>query len=220
MAPTRIAVFCGAAAGNKLSHLTAARSLAEAMHANSIHLVYGGGTEGMMGEIAKTLVKLSGKDSVIGVIPSSMLDVERPLKDRDEKLPKNWRRRMGLGGPSKTQEAKEYDEEYGPIVIVKDLQARKKLMMELVRDAGEGSGFVALSGGFGTKDEIMEMVTWRQRKLHARGSVRYSVDGFWEGELRWLDKAVKEGFVREAHKDYLVEAADADSVIRCLRGKG
>lgn len=107
--PTRIAVFCGSSPGASLTHTLAARSLAQSFHAHSIHLVYGGGTTGLMGEVAGTLVKLSGKDAVTGVIPSSLLGVERPRdaeevkgkskgKEKGKKLPRNWARRMGLSG--------------------------------------------------------------------------------------------------------------------------
>jgi len=50
-----------------LAHLEAARDLARVMHENNISLVYGGGTVGLMGEVARTLVSLSGPDSVHGV---------------------------------------------------------------------------------------------------------------------------------------------------------
>ncbi|KAI4265134.1 MAG: hypothetical protein LQ337_009010, partial [Flavoplaca oasis] len=63
--PTRIAVFCGSSPGASKTHTDAARALAVSLHQHSIHLVYGGGTSGLMGEIARTLVKLSGKDAVM-----------------------------------------------------------------------------------------------------------------------------------------------------------
>ncbi|KAL8668391.1 MAG: hypothetical protein Q9168_006974, partial [Polycauliona sp. 1 TL-2023] len=187
--PTRIAVFCGSSPGASQTHTLAARALAQSFHTHSIHLVYGGGTSGLMGELARTLVSLSGKDSVTGVIPSSLLGIERPKEDekgkakvqekeKERKLPRNWARRMGLtGGGSgsgtaatangakkgKEKEAQTPEKaqlllnsEYGSVTIVPDLQARKKLMMELVRSGGPGSGFLALSGGIGTVDELFE----------------------------------------------------------------
>ncbi len=223
--PARIAVFCGSSPGASLTHTLAARTLAQSFHRHSIHLVYGGGTTGLMGEIARTLVKLSGKDAVTGVIPSSLLGVERPRdedvakgkgkgKETEKHLPRNWARRMGLtvgGGGNgvakgKKAEAKVegeekakllLDNEYGHVTIVSDLQARKKLMMELVRDGGPGSGFVALSGGIGTVDELFEVVSWGQMGVHARGVCVLNVEGFWDGVLRWIEKAMEEKFVRE-----------------------
>ena len=177
-----------------------------------------------MGEVARTLVKLSGKDAVTGVIPTSHIGVERPAdgdvgegkgkaKEMEKKLPRNWARRMGLAGSSSgagggkgvngvkvegDERAKLLlDSEYGHVTIVSDLQARKKLMRELVRDGGPGSGFVALSGGIGTVDELFEVVSWSQMGVHARGVCVLNVGGFWDGILTWIEKAIQEKFVRE-----------------------
>jgi predicted Rossmann-fold nucleotide-binding protein len=57
--------------------MAAARSLAKVMAANKISLVYGGGTVGLMGEIARTLVALNGPEAVHGVIPEPLVKYER-----------------------------------------------------------------------------------------------------------------------------------------------
>ncbi|KAL8931363.1 MAG: hypothetical protein Q9216_007223, partial [Gyalolechia sp. 2 TL-2023] len=195
--PTRICLFCGSTAGASPSHLIAARSLAKTMHQHSIQLVYGGGTTGLMGEVARKLVKLSGQDAVIGVIPSSLLGKERPdaggagEKEEKPKLPGNWAKRMGLTSnkgdkskhdtPTEDEKAKLLlNAEYGHVLIVPDIQARKMRMMELTRDGGPGSGFVALSGGIGTIDELMEMVSLNNMGAHRRGACVLNVEGFWD----------------------------------------
>lgn len=218
MAPTRVCVFCGSSAGRHPAHMEAARSLAQVMHRHSIQLIYGGGTTGIMGEIAKTLVALSGQSSVLGVIPASMLSVERKVSSEQKGLPRNWSRRMGLGGSAKAKEAQALDKEFGSVMIVDDLSMRKQKMMELVRGGGEGSGFVALSGGFGTMDELMEVVNWRQIGVHQCGIVLFSVRGFWDGVVEWINRAIEDGFVRESGKDIVVELEDAESVITWLNG--
>ncbi|KAL8789404.1 MAG: hypothetical protein Q9213_001161 [Squamulea squamosa] len=243
--PTRICVFCGSTPGASPSHTLAAMVLAQSLHKHSIHLVYGGGTTGLMGEVARTLVKLSGKDSVMGVIPSSLLGVERPEEDwtsakkgkgkgKEGKLPMNWARRMGLAGgsgggggggkgvqgPSKEETSKLLlDDEFGHVMIVPDLQARKKKMMELVRDGGPGSGFVALSGGIGTIDELFEVMSWNQRGVHARGVCVLNVDGFWDGIFAWIEKAMKEKFIRERAKSrpVLGNVVQPEGVVTWLR---
>ncbi|KAG7009442.1 hypothetical protein G7Y79_00002g005570 [Physcia stellaris] len=226
MPPTRICVFCGSSSGTSPIHLAAARSLAQTMHSQSIHLVYGGGTTGMMGELARTLVGLSGKDSVQGIIPSSMLHLERPETDsKDRKLPRNWSRRIGLQGDpaareKKDGEAQNLEDEYGRVTIVRDLQARKKEMMELVKEGGPGSGFVGLSGGFGTIDEVMEVVSWKIMGVHSCGIVLYNVDGFWDGIMAWIEKSVEQGFIKGKGRNMLVQRADVEGVIDALRGKG
>lgn len=183
-----------------------------------------------MGEIARTVVRLGGKDRVTGVIPESLLGRERPGvedvegkgKEREKKLPRNWARRMGWVGGGKadqdTDKAKLLlDEEYGQVLIVPDLQARKKKMIELIRDGGPGSGFVALSGGIGTMDELFEVLSWKQMGVHARGVCVVNVDGFWDGVVGWVGKAVGEGFVRKG-RPILGNVEKAEEVVGWLRG--
>ena len=72
-----VCVFCGASAGTSPKHLEAARALARQLHAANAKLVYGGGTVGLMGEVARTLVSLSGPDSVHGIIPAPLVQYEQ-----------------------------------------------------------------------------------------------------------------------------------------------
>ena len=86
---------------------------------------------------------------------------------------------------------------YGTTHIMPSLSARKAHMIELVATAGPGSGFIALSGGFGTLDEVLEVVTARQMGVHRREMVLCNVEGFWDGIVSWVEGAMKRGFVRE-----------------------
>lgn len=52
-------------------------------------------------------------------------------------------------------------------------------MAKEVLEGGEGSGFIALSGGYGTLEELMEVVTWNQLGIHNRGVVVLNVEGYW-----------------------------------------
>ncbi|KAL8708833.1 MAG: hypothetical protein Q9220_006289 [cf. Caloplaca sp. 1 TL-2023] len=232
---TRFCVFGGASPGASPAHLAAARSLAKAMHKWKIQLVYGGGTTGIMGEIASTLVKSSGKDAVMGVIPSSKLSEERPgqvdeVKQENQevrktiedpkKLPNNWKKRMGMAAGStgkQSESTSAIDEKYGEVIIVSDIQARKRLMMELVRDGASDSGFVALSGGLGTIDELMEMMSWRQMGVHDRNSCILNVNGFWDGLLSWLEHATEERFVRKKSFQTLGVVEKAEDVVKWLQ---
>jgi predicted Rossmann-fold nucleotide-binding protein len=62
-----------------IAHMAAARSLAQVMADNKIALVYGGGTVGLMGEVARTLVSLSGPEAVHGIIPAPLIKHERGM---------------------------------------------------------------------------------------------------------------------------------------------
>ncbi|KAK4633041.1 Bifunctional cytokinin biosynthesis protein [Fulvia fulva] len=196
--PPVVCVFCGASPGTSPSHLEAARALARAMHEAGIHLVYGGGTTGVMGEIAKTLVSLSGPESVHGVIPRALLEFERDAEHKDANV---------------------IDEKiYGRTTVVKDMHTRKQLMAREVIESGVGGGFVALSGGYGTMEELMEVVTWNQLGIHARGVVIYNVEGYYDGLLSWVRNAVQSGFVSEGNRGIMVEARTGEEVVAKLTG--
>lgn len=69
-----VCVFCGSKSGNNPEYLTSARAVGELLVKFNIDLVYGGGSIGMMGEVANTVLKNNGK--AIGVIPTFILDKE------------------------------------------------------------------------------------------------------------------------------------------------
>ena len=165
------------------------------MHEKNINLVYGGGTVGIMGEVAKTLVSLSGPDSVHGIIPEALMRFERAAED---------------GQPAIDESV------FGRTTVVPDMHTRKQMMAREVIDGGLGGGFVALSGGYGTLEELMEIVTWNQLGIHARGIVAFNVEGYWDGLLQWVKKAVGSGFIADNNAGIIVEATDADAVIAAL----
>jgi uncharacterized protein (TIGR00730 family) len=76
--------------------------------------------------------------------------------------------------------------------VVDSLHERKALMAELA------DGFVALPGGFGTLDELLEQLTWSQLGLHAKPIGLLDVEGYWRPLIALARHATEEGFVREA----------------------
>lgn len=152
--------------------------------------MYGGSPFGLMGEIARTLVALSGPESVHGIIPE-------PLKALEQ-------------GDNMSYDA------YGRMTVVSDMHTRKRKMADEVIAGGAGSGFVALSGGYGTLDELMEMVTWNQLGIHDRPVVVMNVQGYWDSLMEWVAKAAHEGFVKAGNESILVQAKDPDDVLDCL----
>jgi uncharacterized protein (TIGR00730 family) len=76
--------------------------------------------------------------------------------------------------------------------VVGSLHERKALMAELA------DAFVALPGGFGTLDELMEQLTWWQLGLHAKPVGLLDVDGYWRPLIAVARRATEEGFVRES----------------------
>jgi uncharacterized protein (TIGR00730 family) len=170
------------------------------MHTHNIRLCYGGGTSGMMGEVARTLVSLSGPSAVHGIIPSALQAYEQSGRD----------------GTGTVQHAID-GSVYGTMTVVPDMHTRKKLMARAVMEGGPGSGFVALPGGYGTLEELMEMVTWNQLGIHGLGIVLLNVDGYWNGIVQWVRRSVSSAFVSPGNGGILVEALDSEEAVRCLR---
>ena len=83
---TRICVFASTLLGNSPANTDAARALAHVFHDRGIHLIYGGGTSGLMGELARERVRLGGPDSVTGIIPGALVLPERGAKRGNTEL--------------------------------------------------------------------------------------------------------------------------------------
>jgi uncharacterized protein (TIGR00730 family) len=94
--------------------------------------------------------------------------------------------------------------------VVATMHQRKALMADLA------DGFVALPGGFGTADELLEILTWAQLGLHSKPVGLLQVNGFFEPLLAWLDRCVEEGFVRPVHRRLLLSANDPEALLAAL----
>jgi len=181
-----------------------ARELATVMAAHNISLVYGGGTVGLMGEVARTLVSLSGPESVHGIIPQPLVKYERGPESTS----------ASTHGTSDDLPAYQT---YGKTTVVNDMHTRKQMMAQEVLSGGPGSGFVALSGGYGTLEELMEVVTWNQLGIHEKGVVVLNVEGYWDGLLKWVRESVEAGFVGVGSKGIIKEARTGQDVVDLLR---
>ena len=211
---------CGSVSGNNPAHIETARSLAHEFHKNNVQLVYGGGTSGLMGELARTLVTLSGPKAVHGVIPRALVKVEPGYENGssngDKQPPASSSASTSAAG--KTAERIIRDPEvlgesdFGTTTVVPDMHTRKRLRAAKVQEGGPGSGFVALAGGFATIEEVMEMTTWNQLGIHHLGVVLLNVSGYWDGLLTWVRKAVEDGYISPANGHILVEAKDVADV--------
>lgn len=172
-----------------------------------MNLVYGGGTVGIMGEVAKTLVSLSGPEAVHGIIPEALMRFERKFDEN------------GVEDENDGSASRIIDEKlFGKTTVVKDMHTRKQMMAREVIEGGAGGGFVALTGGYGTLEELMEIVTWNQLGIHDRPVVLFNVEDFWTPLMEWVGGATKKGFVSESNKGIIVEAKEAGEVIDALRG--
>ncbi len=91
--------------------------------------------------------------------------------------------------------------------VVSSMHERKAMMADLA------DGFIALPGGVGTLEELIEVVTWSQLGLHAKPCGLLDTEGFYRGLLDFLDHAVGEGFIREEHRAMLLVDDDPDRLL-------
>jgi len=88
--------------------------------------------------------------------------------------------------------------------VVGSMHERKFLMAEL------SDAFMALPGGYGTWEELFEMLTWSQLGLHRKACAILNVNGYYDALLKMADNAVDEGFLRSANRDLLLADADPE----------
>ena len=165
-----IAVYCGSSAGTNPNYIAQAQALAEAMVAQNLTLVYGGGRVGLMGTIADAVLSLGG--TVIGVIPD-FLDAKE------------------LSHTGCTE-----------LHVVKSMHERKLLMAE------RADGFIAMPGGYGTLEELFEVLTWGQLGLHRKPVALLNVDGYYDLLLQALDRMRDDELLRAENRAQLLQSAN------------
>jgi uncharacterized protein (TIGR00730 family) len=94
--------------------------------------------------------------------------------------------------------------------IVETMHERKALMAEL------SDAFVAMPGGFGTIDELFEIMTWNQLEIISKPVGLYNINGYFDSMLSFMDHAVREKFVRQEHRNNLIVDEDGESLLSRL----
>ena len=94
--------------------------------------------------------------------------------------------------------------------VVATMHERKLKMIEL------SDAFVAMPGGFGTMEELFEVLAWSQLELHAKPVGLLNVDGFYDGLLRCLDHMVGEKLLRQKDRDRLVAERAAEPLLGAM----
>lgn len=92
--------------------------------------------------------------------------------------------------------------------IVDSMHERKTLMFDL------SDAFIALPGGFGTLEEVSEMLTWAQLGFHKKPCGLMNIDGYFDSLLLFLEKAVSEGFIKRAHRDMLLVSNSPEDMLQ------
>ena len=94
--------------------------------------------------------------------------------------------------------------------VVASMHERKALMAKL------SDAFIVLPGGFGTFDELCEMATWDQLGIQAKPLVVVNVDGYFDGFLAQLDRAVADDLLKAEHRALLVCVATVDEALAAV----
>lgn len=97
---------------------------------------------------------------------------------------------------------------------VTDSMHERKAMMEELSDA-----FIALPGGFGTFEELLESITWVQLELHNKPIILYNIDGYYEKLIEFIDHAIESGFIRPGNRHILKMASTVEDCLSVLKGK-
>ncbi|XP_041026837.1 cytokinin riboside 5'-monophosphate phosphoribohydrolase LOG7-like [Juglans microcarpa x Juglans regia] len=101
-------------------------------------------------------------------------------------------------------------ETVGEVRAVSDMHQRKAEM------ARQADAFIALPGGYGTLEELLEVITWAQLGIHRKPVGLLNVDGYYNSLLSFIDKAVDEGFISPIARRIIVSAPTANQLFRQL----
>ncbi len=173
-----VCVYCGSGLGKNPAYTAAARTLGAELAAHHIGLVYGGGSLGLMGEVARATLDHGGQ--VIGIIPSFLTEKEQMIRDADE------------------------------LIITEDMHERKRIMFE------RSDAFVALPGGVGTLEELVEQLTWVQLGRHTKPVVVANIDGFWNPFLSLLTHMKADTFIRPGLEVSFTVVDDAKKIVPAI----
>lgn len=174
----KICVYCGSGAGTDPAYAQAARTLGQSMANHGIDLVYGGGSVGLMGITAQSVLDHGGE--VTGIIPGF-------LRDREVML-----------------------DSVQTLVITEDMHERKRRMFDCAQ------AFVALPGGIGTLEELVEMLTWAQLGQHRKPVLLANINGFWDPLMSLLDHMREDQFIRSGMEVSFLNTADPAQIVQML----
>lgn len=96
------------------------------------------------------------------------------------------------------------------LIVAGDMHERKALM------ARRSDAFAALPGGYGTMEELFEVLSWSQLGFHAKPVGLLNTEGYFDHLIAFLDEAVERQFLSPGHRSLLRVEADPESLVRAL----
>jgi uncharacterized protein (TIGR00730 family) len=175
-----ICVYCGSSPGTDPAFAKTARDFGRILAENKVRLVYGGGSIGLMGAIASSVIEHGG--TATGIIPEFLTAKEQPRRLAQEQI------------------------------ITRDMHERKRTMFD------RADAFVALPGGLGTLEELVEQMTWAQLGRHKKPILIANINRFWDPLLALIDHMRRLGLVpSSAHGVELLVADRVEDILPKLR---
>jgi uncharacterized protein (TIGR00730 family) len=157
-----VCVYCASSTQIKPSYFDATTRLGRILADAQLTVVYGGGSNGLMGQLADSALSAGGK--VIGIIPRFMCEVEWNHTNLTE------------------------------LILVETMHERKE-KMAMMADA-----VVALPGGCGTLEELLEIITWKKLGIFTKPIVIVNLEGYYDDLIAMLNRTVDEHFMRSEHR--------------------
>ncbi|KAK2989574.1 hypothetical protein RJ640_026902 [Escallonia rubra] len=182
----RVCVFCGSSSGKRDCYRDAAIELGQELVSKRLDLVYGGGGIGLMGLVSKAVHSGGGHDH------TQSFDGQRVLT------------LLTFGRTQKTGDT------VGEVKPVAGMHQRKAEM------ARHSDCFIALPGGYGTLEELLEVIAWAQLGIHDKPVGLLNVDGYYNNLLTFIDKAVDDGFIKPSQRHIFVSAPNAKELVQKL----
>ena len=174
-----LCIYCGSGHGNDPVFTETAEALGHMLAAENIRLVYGGGSVGLMGTVARAALAKGGQ--VTGIIPQFLVDREVMLPEVSE------------------------------LIVTLDMHERKRLMFE------HSDAFVALPGGIGTLEEVVEQMTWAQLGRHKKPVMLANINGFWDPLVSLFEHMSASAFIRPGFELSYGVATSVDQILPKIR---
>ncbi|MGB6419177.1 MAG: TIGR00730 family Rossman fold protein [Pseudolabrys sp.] len=175
----KICVYCGSGPGVDPAFVESARAFGTLLAKNGIGLVFGGGSVGMMGAIAKSVREHGGE--VTGIIPEFLVAREHAMRGADN------------------------------LIVTRDMHERKRKMFEMA------DAFVAMPGGVGTLDEVVEQMTWVQLGRHRKPILLANIKHFWDPLCSLINHMKALEFIRDDLNFDLLVADKVDDILPMLK---
>lgn len=174
----RVLVYCASSSKINEEYMDTAQKLGELLAEKEMELIYGGGSVGLMGVLADSVLNNGGV--VRGLIPKFMVEVE-------------WQHN-GLT----------------ELILTETMHERKEQMAEMA------DAIVALPGGVGTLEELLEIITWKQLGIHNKPIIIVNTRGYYDALIAMFDRAAEEMFIRPQHLNMWSVVNSAEEVFDAI----